>query len=429
MDLNGENWRILVGDCREGMARLDAETVDAVVTDPPYELGFMGAKWDASGIAYQVDVWREAWRVAKPGAWLVAFGASRNYHRMAVAIEDAGWEIRDSLMWLYSSGFPKSVQAGAAVDRKLGATRKVVGYRMGIRGAEGTGYENAMPAKIPGVPTVQVQIPITAPATDEAAQWEGWGTALKPAHEPIVLARKPMSGTLADNLLRHGTGAINVDACRVDMGEEYDPTKIQRQRSKGTNAIGSAFGAGGLVGKEIPTYHEGGRWPANVLHDGSPDVLGVLGDAASCFFSAKAQAEDRDQGLEGWRKERTGAMSATRDGSMLTGSGNERTTTRANIHPTVKPTDLMRYLVRLVTPPGGLVLDPFTGSGSTGKAATLEGARFVGTELDPAFAEIAAARIAWAVDERRRLAGLEAPIRGTAGVVQLSIFPDAAAGG
>lgn len=426
MDLNGENWRILVGDCRDGMARLDAETVDAVVTDPPYELGFMGAKWDASGIAYQVDVWREAWRVAKPGAWLVAFGASRNYHRMAVAIEDAGWEIRDSLMWLYSSGFPKSVQAGAAVDRKLGATRKVVGYRMGIRGAEGTGYENAMPAKIPGVPTVQVQIPITAPATDEAAQWEGWGTALKPAHEPIVLARKPMSGTLADNLLRHGTGAINVDACRVETVD-------------GKPAWHYPKGPGGNVGQNIfdglkpirteYTAPDAGRWPANVLHDGSPDVLGVLGEAASCFFSAKAQAEDRDQGLEGWRKERTGAMSATRDGSMLTGSGNERTTTRANIHPTVKPTDLMRYLVRLVTPPGGLVLDPFTGSGSTGKAATLEGARFVGTELDPAFAEIAAARIAWAVDERRRLAGLEAPIRGTAGVVQLSIFPDAAAGG
>ena len=321
--------RILVGDCRESMATLEAESVDAVVCDPPYELGFMGRKWDASGIAYDLEVWRQALRVLKPGGHLLAFSGSRTYHRMACAIEDAGFDVRDQIMWLYGSGFPKSHDVSKGIDKAAGAEREVIGLdetwikRTGMSAGEGTATYTTSTFGSASGPNAGK---ITTPATDYARRWSGWGTALKPAHEPICMARKPLVGTVAANVLRYGTGAINVDGCRV-VGE---------------------------------------RWPANVLHDGSDEATEGLRDAARYFYTAKASGEDRDEMLGDVPK---------------------------NVHPTVKPTDLMRYLVRMVTPPGGLVLDPFTGSGSTGRAAMLEGMRFIGCELSPEYAEIARARI------------------------------------
>ena len=372
-----QSYEVRLGDCRQLLAAMPSESVDAIVTDPPYELGFMGKGWDASGIAYDTDVWRQALRVLKPGGHLLAFGGSRTYHRMAVAIEDAGFEILDCIMWLYGSGFPKSHDISKAIDREAGAVREVVGTKVGTRGAAGTGMEHSMPGKATGVKQERCDVDITAPATPEAKRWDGWGTALKPAHEPIVVARKPLRGTVAGNVLAYGTGAINVDGCRVGTeggtrGADYDKTGL--------------FGIGG---KCVITQLESGRWPANVIHDGSEEVVaGFPGEEARFFYCAKASASDRDEGLDGFTEVRVfGDGGASLDGISNTSSG------RRNFHPTVKPTDLMRYLVRLVTPPGGLVLDPFTGSGSTGKAAVLEGFRFVGCELTPEYHAIAEARI------------------------------------
>jgi DNA modification methylase len=360
---------ILVGDCRARMAELEPESVDAIVTDPPYELGFMGKAWDASGIAYDIEVWNKAWRVLKPGGHLLAFSGSRTYHRMVCAIEDAGFEIRDQIMWLYGSGFPKSHDVSKAIDREAGAVREIVGLRQAHSPYSGNSNDSGLTTdKWRDERTGTHEVHITASATPEAARWQGWGTALKPAHEPIVVARKPLRGTVAQNVLAHGTGAINVDGCRV--GTEGDTL---------------------------------GRWPANVIHDGSAEVVGAFpGDgeasAARFFYTAKASRTDRDEGLEGWDVATLGEMTGGRaEGSAGLDSpraGAGRTTGRANVHPTVKPTSLMRYLCRLVTPPGGTVLDPFTGSGSTGKAAVLEGFRFIGIELSPQYAEIARARIA-----------------------------------
>ena len=346
--------RVLVGDCRVTMATLPDASVDAVVCDPPYELGFMGKSWDASGIACDVEVWRQAFRVLKPGGHLLAFSGSRTYHRMTCAIEDAGFEIRDQIMWVYGSGFPKSLDVSKAIDK--------------------IDRSEASEAR-------------ARTFTDAARQWFGWGTALKPAHEPICMARKPLIGTVAANVLAHGTGAINVDGCRIATDDptsrtfkpsEYEgPSGYRTVRTQETTTGGSPLG----------------RWPANFIHDGSDEAIAGLGEAARFFYLAKAGREDRDEGLDAFELVRTGGMQATADGSMLTGAGNERTTARANMHPTVKPTDLMRYLCRLVTPPGGTVLDPFTGSGSTGRGAVLEGFDFIGCELSPEYAEIARARI------------------------------------
>ncbi len=312
-----ERVEIVNGDSLLVLQLLDDNSVDAIVTDPPYGLSFMGKKWD-----YDVpseELWRQCFRVLKAGGHLLCFAGTRTQHRMAVRIEDAGFEIRDMIAWVYGSGFPKSLDVSKAIDKAAGAEREVVGTR--ITGAamsgKASGIENGQGGTEFG--SGQNEVPITAPATPEAKQWEGWGTALKPALEPITVARKPLIGTVAENVLQHGTGAINVD--------------------------------GGRVGE---------RWPANFIHDGSEEVTDLLGSAARFFYCAKASKRDRDEG---------------------------------NHHPTVKPTDLMRYLCRLVTPPDGTVLDPFMGSGSTGKAAVLEGFRFIGIEREEEYCEIAKARI------------------------------------
>jgi DNA modification methylase len=410
-------FNIHIGDNQLILPTLPDNSVDSIVTDPPYELGFMGKSWDATGIAYNVQMWRECLRVLKPGGHLLAFSGSRTYHRMAVAIEDAGFQIRDQIMWVYGSGFPKSLNISKAIDKAAGAEREV------LSSYETHDIRNAGLMDKKGALTVT----ITAPATAEAEVWDGWGTALKPAHEPIVLARKPLDGTVANNVLVHGVGGINIDGCRVEYPEgEVDFDRVQRQQADGSgNTISNAFGASALVGTEIKTYKENGRFPANFIHDGSDEVLelfpqnvkgeigrvgrksagnydasnykvGVVtdtgirdsGSAARFFYCAKANKKDRNEGLDGFDDKPRPTM-----GNGIGGQPNQQIANNKNHHPTVKPTDLMRYLCRLVTPPNGTVLDPFTGSGSTGKAALLEGFSFIGIEQSEEYAAIAQARI------------------------------------
>lgn len=351
---------------------LGADSVDSIVTDPPYELGFMGKSWDSTGIANDAQMWREALRVLKPGGHLLAFSGTRTYHRMVCAIEDAGFEIRDQIGWVYGSGFPKSLDVSKAIDARAGAEREVlsetqarVGFDPAAQG--GGGYRRGTP---------------------EAQQWQGWGTALKPAWEPIVVARKPLIGTVAANVLAHGTGAINIDECRVG-------TTGGCAASGGDVRTESQPGAIGAYGTS-PAVPGLGRWPANLIHDGSDEVL-------AAFPVAKGQqgaTGERSQGVvyrapsagTPGAEPRTDTGSAARFFYCAKASKAERGA--GNTHPTVKPVALMRYLLRLVTQPGGLAVDPFTGSGSTAVAAAMEGFQFVGFELSAEYAEIARARVA-----------------------------------
>ena len=325
------------GDCLATLRTLADNSVDAIVTDPPYGLSFMGKKWDYD--VPTVEVWVECLRVLKPGGHLLAFAGTRTQHRMATRIEAAGFELRDMIAWVYGSGFPKS----------------------------------------------------------HNGEWGG--TALKPAFEPITMARKPLAGTVEANWRQHGTGALNIDGCRVEGGErplivgENDARKFSGDFKQGSRCEGTTTA---------------GRWPANLIHDGSDEVVtafepqssnpeGQSSNPARFFYCAKASKRDRDEGLEGFDKRVVNVTEGHGRGAINTskgGDGIRENRPRANIHPTVKPTDLMRYLCRLVTPPGGVVLDPFMGSGSTGKAAMLEGFRFVGCELSPEYLAIAEARIA-----------------------------------
>ena len=440
---------ILVGDCKEQMAKMPDNSVDSIVTDPPYGLEFMGKEWDKLGAAviddpasvggWQDEVggnaysrnrirygksassaqgWHEDWarealRILKPGGHLLSFGGSRTYHRMACAIEDAGFEIRDQIMWVYGSGFPKSLNVGKAIDKAAGAKREVVGtYEAHDIRKAGLMDRNGSMA-----------VEVTAPATPEAKQWEGWGTALKPAHEPIVVARKPLDGTVANNVLAHGTGALNIDGCRV-AGKLVPINKLQNW---------SGFG------QEIrPDYEQeinnAGRWPANFIHDGSDEVLelfpntgkstggrigkkamgtvtnvpagqyeagdpgyGDNGSAARFFYCAKANKKERNAGLT---SEPVRESDRTKDdGAGGDNPRNRSNTPKQNHHPTVKPVALMRYLVRLVTPPNGIVFDPFLGSGTTAVAAILEGFEWSGCEITPEYLPIIEGRVAWATEE------------------------------
>ena len=437
---------IHIGNCLHVMPTMEADSVDSIVTDPPYGLGFMGKEWD-HGVP-GVEFWKEALRVAKPGAHLVAFGGTRTFHRLVCAIEDAGWEIRDSLMWVYGSGFPKSLDVSKAIDKAAGEKRSE-GKTGGAGPFADTGrctqcglpYFSGSPCQCPRLDLVAV--------TDAARQWNGWGTALKPAWEPIILARKPLSGTVAANVQAHGTGGLNIAGCRIgsDGG-----TKAVNRSIKENGRVDRYDATGNGARNEIETI-DAGRWPANVIHDGSAEVVSLFpdasgqqgpisstarspktsgiygkmnregeasaerryaesggtnfaplpgqrrndaGSAARFFYCAKASKKDREHGLEGFEAtERVNGNKWTDQDYRVTNGerpANAESGPRKNIHPTVKPTDLMRWLVRLVTPPGGLVLDPFTGSGSTGKAAIAEGMEFVGIELSPEYAAIAEAR-------------------------------------
>jgi site-specific DNA-methyltransferase (adenine-specific) len=392
--------QIIEGDSLVVLPTFEPESFASCVTDPPYHLtankkggtgdasvnpnspagrsmistGFMGKTWDGGDVAFRPQTWREVFRVLKPGAYLVAFGGTRTYHRMVCAIEDAGFEIRDQLAWVYGSGFPKSLN---------------------LHGER-----------------------------------EGWGTALKPAWEPIVLARKPLSGTVAENVERHGTGALNIKGCRVPVDAGLDAAQI-RTMERGKRETGDGWGLSTIAGGQTPVVRLEGRWPANLCHDGSKEALaafpdsdgqqgdlaghsrdrisnGIFGDmpaardavargdrgsAARFFYCAKADRDDRDAGCEDLPRLESGMRSETSGQHITRRHGAAPPPPCGNNHPTVKPTDLMRWLCRLVTPPAGKVLDPFAGSGSTGRGASLEGFGFVGIEREPTYAAIARARI------------------------------------
>jgi site-specific DNA-methyltransferase (adenine-specific) len=408
---------IYQGNNLEILPTLADNSVDAIVCDPPYELGFMGKSWDSSGIAYSVELWRECLRVLKPGGHLLAFGGTRTWHRLAVAIEDAGFEIRDNIAWLYGSGFPKSHNISKAIDKAAG-TLKVVGKGHAGKTALGqsSGYNHTNNPH---------EFDLTEPNSDEAKEWEGWGTALKPAHEPIVVARKPVEGTVAANVLTYGTGALNIDATRV--GTEVISV---HNAPTGTFAGGEAE-----RGSDTDSYrqHEG-RWPANIILDEftaelldeqsgitkSGDIKpyarqigyginifnstkitgnhkGDFGGASRFFYVAKANKRDRNEGLDELPEIRQADRNAT-DGVGGDNPRNRTNQPKQNFHPTVKPTALMQYLIRLVTPKGGVVLDPFAGSGSTGKAAILENKKFIGIELTADYLPIIEGRLQHAVE-------------------------------
>ena len=366
---------VVHGGCLEVLRTLAGNSIDSIVTDPPYGLSFMGRKWDYD--VPSVEIWAECLRVLKPGGHLLAFAGTRTQHRMAVRIEDAGFEIRDMIAWVYGSGFPKSLDVSKAIDKAAGAE----GGKGAVVGKSGSA-RNSMAGDFAGGEYHEY-----LPATDAARQWQGWGTALKPALEPITVARKPLIGTVAENVLAHGTGAINVDGCRVEGRERTDYGLQNSVRSEG-NTYGEPSASADFDSTK-------GRWPANLIHDSSEELTELLGEAARFFYCAKASKKDRDEGLEKFGPQTVGdGRAIAADNAYQRGK-----TERHNTHPTVKPTDLMRYLCRLVTPPGGVVLDPFTGSGSTGKAATLEGFRFIGIEREAEYAAIARARIDAAIQD------------------------------
>ena len=476
-------YEILLGNNLDILPTLADNSVDSIVTDPPYELGFMGKKWDSSGIAYSVELWQQCLRVLKPGGHLLSFGGTRTYHRVAVAIEDAGFELRDSIAWLYGSGFPKSMDVSKAIDKAAGAEREVIGTKMaspkGISQAE-TRSDTAAGAYGGEVK----EIDITAPATPEAKQWEGWGTALKPAFEPVIVARKPLIGTVAENVLTYGTGALNIEASRIGtesvtintfdngakpfgdaVGEPYtskqsqgrwpanlilshtescQPTgktiKSKTGAGKRTATFGTqdtqsgGDGSGGWSGYEYQTevYECVEGCPVKTLDEQSgtskptkgrtgkvggqqglynnghsPDYESSWpsdngGGASRFFYIAKTSKRDKNEGLDTLPQIQTtggGGLTAElrEDGSLETASAGGKygsiKAKQTNFHPTVKPTMLMEYLIKLVTPPGGTVLDPFTGSGSTGKAAILNGFSFIGIELTPDYLPIIEGRL------------------------------------
>lgn len=403
------NTEILRGDCLEVMASMPEESVEAIVTDPPYGLGFMGKKWDE--LPPGPEFAAAALRVLKPGGHLLAFGGTRTYHRLTVALEDAGFEIRDCLSWLYGSGFPKSHNVSKAIDKAAGAEREVVGQYEVTRDLSGGSW-----AELHGKTNAAKQHDITAPATEDAARWEGFGTALKPSWEPIIMARKPLTGTVASNVLAHGTGALNIDGCRVGDNPGYS-----YPNGPGGNTY--TVGEGPDGSRTEPVASTLGRWPANTVldeqaaaildaevgertsgtgavrrqapgqfglgGDGKPNVeYGDTGGPSRFFYVAKASRKERNAGLEGFKEV---AAKRTQDGGDDT-RGRPIPLNR-NTHPTVKPINLMRWLVRMVTPPGGTILDPFTGSGTTGCAAALEGFDFIGIEREAEYADIAEARI------------------------------------
>ena len=392
---------ILHGDCVEEMRQLPEASVHAVVTDPPYGINFMGKAWDAPGgmlgqmatgdeqrgaYAYggspsrgyadndnaAFGAWCETWlteclRVLKPGGHLLAFGGTRTWHRLAVAVEDAGFEIRDSMAWLYGSGFPKSLDVSKAIDRAAGALAHE-SKRFIVAGQTG---------KLINPPTKGYVPP--APATDAAKQWQGWGTALKPAFEPIVVARKPLTGTVAANVLEHGTGALNVDGCRI--GSDEDTRRNARGGDNGLGGTGT-FQIRERRAEDMP--ETSGRWPANVILD--EHTAAIVDEQSGVSTSGAAGLKGSSGFADGYSGEYSVPYGDTGGASRFfyaaKAPSEERPTGNGTAHPTVKPLDLMRWLVRLVTPPGGIVLEPFAGSGTTVEACIKEDVRCVAIERE-----------------------------------------------
>ncbi len=384
--------KLYVGDNMESLRQLPDNSVDSVVTDPPYGISFMAKKWDYD--VPSVELWREVLRVLKPGGHALIACGTRTQHRMVVNIEDAGVEIRDVVSWIYGSGFPKSLNVSKAIDKAAGAEREVVGSKLGQPGVH---LSNSSSGTITGSGfshhTIEQRIKasqITAPATDEAKQWDGWGTALKPACEFFTLARKPLSEkTIAANVLKWGTGGINIDGCRVGTDEPVRKNTAGGMGYASDNKITSGTGT---------TTHTQGRFPANLINDGSREVLDLFPETKSGGGDKASTKDSENRSMSGknYKRER-GTISKPSQGSaarfFYCPKASKKDRDKGNTHPTVKPTELMRYLCRLITPAGGAVLDPFMGSGSTGKAAKMEGFGFVGMELQEEYFKIAESRI------------------------------------
>lgn len=398
--------QILHGNNIDLLKTLPDNSVDSIVTDPPYGLSFMNKKWDYD--VPSVELWQEVYRVLKHGGHILSFGGTRTYHRMVVNIEDAGFEIRDQIMWLYGSGFPKSHNVGKSVEKiNVGGKKnlKVIGERRGLNNENGTSGFSYSKEYVSGVSIGGKQLQGTIPIYEINNQWEGWGTALKPANEPICLARKPLSEkSVAENVLKHGTGGINIDGCRVVYSADDHVMKYEKY-SNGEYKSEYQNGTSYKYGNQVQINPQG-RFPANVIHDGSDEVLQEFPDNKGAFapvksgqkgFGGDIYGKYNQAGDDGKTFYNDGLGSASRFFYCAKASKSDRED--GNNHPTVKPTELMRYLCRLITPPNGIVLDPFMGSGSTGKGAILEGFDFIGMELDSEYVEIAKARIAHAQKE------------------------------
>ena len=451
MELYSKNddYKLYQGNMLDMLEVVEPNSIDSIITDPPYELNFMNKGWDNSGIAFQKETWQKCYEVLKDGGYLLAFGGSRTFHRIACAIEDAGFEIRDIIMWLYGSGFPKSMDISKQIDKHLGIEREIIGKKE---------KRGGMKATFGGSEYKESALNITEPATDLAKQWQGWGTALKPSFEPIIVARKPFKGSLVDNVIEYGVGGINIDECRVGMQENDKEQYYKKQKSfENTNKkIGNIYGGNSLQ-KSSTTFYDtdtlventlnNGRFPANTIltYDesdfdevcgGFPNTKAIKtkgtdnrqnignsmfldgvrnennsyndsGSASRYFYCAKASKKDRDEGLDEFEDKEyiLGCNGATLDNIREKGhygnggNGLSQIKIRKNTHPTVKPTDLMQYLVRLVTPNGGTILDPFNGSGSTGKAVMYENKernkqyKYIGIELTEEYLPISKARI------------------------------------
>lgn len=394
-----DKWlnQIIKGDCLEVMKELPDKSVDSIVTDPPYELGFMGKSWDNTGIAYNVELWRECLRVLKPGGHLLSFGGSRTYHRMACAIEDAGFEIRDCIQWIYATGFPKSMDISKAIDKKFGAEREVVGsYTTRDLSRKDGKHKGDM---LVGCYDGSTEFNITAPSTPEAIQWNGWGTALKPANEPIVVARKPLSEkTVAENVLKWGTGGINIDGCRIESND----LKIQKQRvyKSGTGGFMTTAredASSERNGKlDMPSPY--GRFPANIILDEeSGEMLdeqsGILKSGDNCIRTKVGSFLEHGGLGKAGDVQRTYGDSGGASRFFYCAKASKKERGEDNNHPTVKPIALMKYLARLITPPEGIMLDPFAGSGTTLIASKLEGFFFIGIEREAKYCEIARRRV------------------------------------
>ena len=388
--------KIYLGDNLEVLKTFPDSSIDSIVTDPPYGINFMNKKWDYD--IPSIELWKECLRVLKPGGHMLVACGTRTQHRMAYNIEEAGFVIRDIIAWLYGSGFPKSHDIGKGIDKKMGAEREetkeetkpfIAGDDIGYDQRDSTERERR-----------------DIPVSDQAKQYEGWGTALKPAMEMFTLVRKPLIGTVADNVLKYGTGGINIDECRVPFIDEADigdPLRFQATKGDGNHGI---FNKSKTVTSVVGAK---GRWPSNLIHDGSDEVVNLfpnIGEEspARFFYTPKASQSERNEGLYEFDKKYTASaefrpnhMEKATEGQ----SGNPygRWQPKKNIHPTVKPIELMRYLVRLITPKGGLCLDPYVGSGTTAIACKQEKKEYIGIEIDEEYHSIAEARIKAAVVE------------------------------
>ena len=423
-----KTYRLYHGSMLDMLDVIEPKSIDSIVTDPPYELNFMNKGWDNSGIAFQKETWRNCYKALKPGGYLLAFGGSRTFHRIAVAIEDRGFEIRDVIMWLYGSGFPKSMNIGLAIDKKNG-----VDNRTGYIRKDGQGTDSGSMI----YNSNNGQNNMTQYFEERLAQneWSGWGTALKPSYEPIIIARKPVEGSVVDNVIKYGVGGINIDECRVGddggvMKTNIEPHSQSKNSGFGCNGKLEDLGKGRFPSNTILTYDEtdeeevcGGfpdtkgavrmptgkgildpntGWNNNSMIDCTIRGFDDEGSASRYFYCAKASKKDRDDGLFEFDVKSSGRLTERKeDSDGITAFTGSRMPKRNN-HPTVKPTELMQYLVRLVTPKNGTVLDPFNGSGSTGKAVMYENKeresnyKYIGIDLSDEYLAISKARIEYA---------------------------------